>query len=159
MTGDTKKTHHFNIVDFFLLLVLVLCIVGIVLRINAKADLTGETVQTTITIRLVAPQDAETASLLKKDTFLYFADGTLFGICSAVTTSAAEVSLPAADGTLQTVVHPNHVMVTCEVSCLAQARENGIFLNQTALSAGKKLLLHSDLQSFEAVVLSVTELS
>lgn len=135
MVGEHRKKHRFNLVDIFLILVIILCIVGIALRSNLEKAFVTETVQIDITCRLLDNAVAGTVDLIKKDAPLYLSDGELFGSCKSID--------PAT----------NTIVIKCTVEL-----ENSVYMrNSTKISCNRTLKLHTDLLSFDALVLNITE--
>ena len=135
MVGEHRKKHHFNLVDIFLILVIILSIVGIALRSNLEAAFVTETVDLSLTCRITNSDIDGIDEHLDKNSVFYLADGTLLGTCKSV------------DKTAGTIV----------IQCSAEAGNSVYMLGGTKISCNRTLDIHTSLLSLEILVLEITQ--
>ena len=156
MTGETRKKHHFNLVDIFLILVLLLCVVGLVLRAQLEDTFLTETKELTVVCTTDAVPTAF-QDFIAEDTTLYLADGTKFGVCTAVSVQNAVTTLEDTAGGVHEVSDPTAVYLTFTVRVFAEQNTDGYAIESTKIDVNRVLELHTERAVYSVTLLSVNE--
>lgn len=147
---STDPRRRGSILDLFLILLLLACVLGVLLRWQelkkSDADPAVATYALTLRYEKVTPQ---TVDCLHVGDALYCADGTFFGTVKGIATAPTAVTL-IEDGTVYTGEwEPSlYVDLTVTVEATGSMRET-TFLHggRIPMSVGERVALHSELVS------------
>lgn len=139
-----KNKGRWNTADWFLLLLALLSIGGILLRAWGLRHGKNEDLREYAMRAVWESVDARTASCLTKDAILYTAAGEVFGWVISLETSPAVAEL-VADGELHRLPSEQRLNVTVEIA-VSGKMSDGYFLRDgiEAIVAGQELRLYSD---------------
>lgn len=158
-----KRTRRFNIIDAFLIILVILCVLGIYFRgqiaemIGIEKDLEEYTVSFKIEeIRYTS------AEYLQSGNAVYFDGGSiLFGtIDGKCQERPAEVYVDGPDGAPIKVVYPKdtYIDVFGSIKCMGLRKEDGFYLGGTySLAPGSKVSVRTEMLNFTIIITGISK--
>lgn len=131
MANETQKKHHFNIIDFVLILTALACIIGVALRYNLHNTLTHETDVAEVDILIEGLLESSAKAIVAGDIYYNTEDDTLLGEVLSVRTRPAKKHYENSDGTIA------YATLEGRVDAIVTLRVTGYVTEQGFLVSGK----------------------
>ena len=160
MNGTTEKVSHhvrFSIVDFVLILLVFIGLIGLGARYNVISRLFSETARTDAEITVLAEAiSSEEAAVFTKDT-VFYTESDKFGPVTAVTPEKATLYRENALGVLTAYESPDRYDVFATFAVEVVATDDGYLLNGNHyIAAGSRLVLRAGNASVTVLVTGLT---
>ena len=154
---ETKKSRvRFSVIDFIILLLVIACTVGIVMRYRLAERLFSDTARVEARVTFIA----EAISPYEADAFRpntdFYANDTFFGTLSSAESTPAVIYYEKSDGVLSSYEDLSRLDLRGSFTVRAVFGENGCLLNgNTFIAAGSVFTLSANSVSVDITVLSV----
>ncbi len=151
-----KRRVRFSVIDFIVILLVIACVVGIVLRYDLAERLFSDSVKKETRVTFIAEGiSSEEAEAFRLNTDFYSGDA-FFGTLSSVETAPAVIYYENANGVLASYEDGSRFDLRGSFTVSAVSGDNGYLLNgNTFLAAGSVFTLQANSVSVEITVLSV----
>ena len=134
-THSEKKSIHFNLIDVVIILIVIACVTGVVLRFGIKetqARISDPVNQVTCTF-LCPRRNNDLVSVKVGDTLYSDQTGTKLGVVTAVRTVPAINNEKTLSGNYVTVTYNDRSDVYIEVGCNVKKQNDGLYIEGTTL--------------------------
>lgn len=157
MTDETQKKHRFNSIDLVLLLAVIACIAGIIIRSNIRDTvLLSKEEKATATVLIEAILDESAEALHIGDRFQIASNNNEFGTLRSVEISPAKIRFYNNDGTEAVTHYYDRKDALCKIEISGYNTDSGFMINGTSyIGSGSSFVLHSKYIEFQCTVLDV----
>ncbi len=144
MKNNTAKKHRFNIIDFFLIITVLACVIGIAIRYNLSENLVQSHDSATVTVMIRSLLDENVDQLVVGDAYFYQTSGKPFGTLTSVQTTPAKNRYIKNDGTVYVSEFQNRVDVICTLEIEGYHSKDGFLIDgATYIGCGSDILVRS----------------
>ena len=160
---NEKKTpkYRFNVLDAFIILVVVLCVVGIYFRSNIESWIGAEKEFKDYQVTFVVQKIKSTSGqYLSAGNTVYLQNGLELGIVNSFSSFPAKTHINDSTGASVEVSYPEntYIDISVTVDCRGVKNEDGFYLNGTYLiTPGTVVNGHTEMMDFTFTVTNVSE--
>ncbi len=148
-----EKSKRMNAADWFLLLLALLSVCGILLRFWGMRNRSDEELQEYAVMAKWENADERTVSCLRAGDVLYTAGGERFGRVMSISSVPAEIEL-VSGGTVYRLPSESRVNATVEIAVLGRLSDGQLFKDGTdALAVGQARKLYSSMTELPLTVM------
>ena len=152
---QTKK-HHFNIIDFVIIIAILACIIGIAIRYNLGTSLLHGSDTAYITVKIDGLRTDYLDFLQEGDMFYYQKTGNTVGKLISYQASPAKIRFVNHDGTITVSHYEDRVDVVCKLELEGYLSSNGFMIDgSTYIGAGSNILVRSRNLETQFLVLDI----
>lgn len=160
--NDKKSSKYkFNVLDVFIILVAVLCIVGIYFRGNIQSWVGAEKELDEFQITLVVEQVKSTSNqYISLGDKIYTGNGLELGRIDSFASFPAKTYINDANGTPIEVSYPEntYIDISIVVNCRGLQNEDGFYLNGTyPITPGSVIAGHTEIIDFSFTVTEIVK--
>lgn len=161
MNQETEKSrHHFNIVDFFVIIIIIAVVCSVFARegINSIVSTAKTDTEIEYTLRLEYVNENVVKSINTGDSLKLTSTNDPVGKITAVSTENYEAYTAIGNGTMKKTVFPDYYTMLITVKCEGSNTEESFNLNGNfSIAAGMEMYVYNDKCSFNTRVMSVNE--
>ena len=157
MNPETQKKHRFNIIDLVLILAVLACAAGMIIRSNVRETvLLNNEEKASVTILIEALLDDSTLAMHEGDTFYFSSNDETFGTMKTMELSPAKLRFFNSDGTVTITHYENRKDAVCTFEVSGFNTDTGFMINgNTFMGCGGTFNLHSKYIELQCTVLDV----
>ena len=156
-TATEKRPIRFNMVDVVIVLVVIACIAGVILRMGIKENQQRiEGADNKVVCTVVCQSILDRLATIKPGDVLYNDQtGAKLGEVTAVRKIAATKNMLKADGTYAAAQYSDRYDLYVDISCNVMARADGLYIEGTTLcTVGSELALRAQDFYFDKALIS-----
>ena len=156
MKKNSQKNHHFNIIDFTLIVTIAACLIGIAIRYNLSEVVLHNTGKATITVmvREILTENIDQVQI--GDEYYYQRNSKRIGKLTSVEVEPAIIRNIRQDGTIAYTEFSNRSTLTCTVEIEGAATENGFMVGGSEyIGCGSTILVSSPNLKTEWLVVDI----
>ncbi len=147
-----ESSKRMNAADWFLILLAVLSVCGILLRLWGLRNRSSEELREYLVVMTWEDADARTVACLQAGELVYTAGGELFGRVLSISTEPSETEL-VSGGSVFRLPSESRVDVTLELAVLCRASGGQLLKDGTeAFAVGKRQTLYSSMAELPLTV-------
>jgi len=153
---NTAKKNRFNIIDFFLVVTVLACVIGIAIRYNLSETLVQSHDSATVTVMIRGLLEENADQLVVGDAYFYQTSSKPFGTLTSVKTSPAKNRYFKDDGTVYVSEYQDRVDAICTLDIEGYHSKDGFMIDgATYVGIGSDILVRSMHLETQWIVLDI----
>ncbi len=153
---NTAKKNRFNIIDFFLVITVLACVIGIAIRYNLSENLVQSHDSATVTVMIRGLLKENADQLVVGDNYFYQTSGKPFGTLTSVSTAPAKNRDYMNNGTISVSEYEARVDAICTLEIEGYHSKDGFLIDgATYVGCGSDILVRSINLETQWIVLDI----
>lgn len=153
---NTAKKNRFNIIDFFLVVTVLACVIGIAIRYNLSETLVQSHDSATVTVMIRGLLEENADQLVVGDAYFYQTSSKPFGTLTSVKTAPAKNRYFKDDGTVYVSEYQDRVDAICTLDIEGYHSKDGFMIDgATYVGIGSDILVRSMHLETQWIVLDI----
>ncbi len=156
MKNNSTKKNRFNIIDFFLVVTVLACVIGIAIRYNLSETLIQSQDSATVTVMIRGLLKENADQLVVGDEYFYQTSNKPFGTLTSVSTAPAKNRDYMNNGTISVSEYEARVDAICTLEIEGYHSKDGFLIDgATYVGCGSDILVRSINLETQWIVLDI----